>query len=1014
MRSILLAVVALFLAAPSYGLDPTRYLSQYGHTAWRLQDGAFAGAPDAIAQTTDGYLWLGTQSGLLRFDGVRFVPFAPPTTERLFYPSIVSLLGTKDGSLWIGTGTGLYRLKEGGFTALELRGQINDIHEDAKGDVWIVRARAGEEAPALCKVRGTESKCYGKDEGVPVPFAGELASDVLGNIWVGSTIQLVRWPRNTSSFTYTLPGMPGNAVLDGISALAPLPDGSILVGARYHGVGLQILSNDHWKAYALPGFDGRSLAVTALLLDRENSLWIGTQDEGIYRVVAGKVDRFRGADGLSGDTVANFYEDHEGNVWVVTPNGIDRFRNMSVVSFSKHEGLSADMVHAVLAARDNTIWLGNGGALDSLNQDQVSSIAGPRLPGKTTTSLLEDHEGRLWVGIDDQLAVLTNGKFIPIKKKDGRPTGTVISMAEDSDHNIWAHVLPNALLRIKEDQVQEEIPGSKIPYTYTIVPDPQGGIWLGFSEDRLARYHDGQLQIFTSEQPPPRGTVSSIVISADGFVLGGSGRGLIALHSGTVHTLTAKNGLPCERIDSMLSDNQKNLWLYMRCGLVEISAADLAAWWKAPDATVNFRSFDAFDGVHPGHPPFQPTAAAAPDGRLWFANENVIQVIDPLHLRRNTLPPPVHIEQVVADRKIYSSNRDLNLPALTKDLRIDYTALSFVVPEKVRFRYRLDGHDRAWEEAGTRRQAFYSDLGPGDYQFHVIAANNDGIWNEAGASLRVSVAAAWYQTQSFKVLCVLLGGFLVWCIYHVRVRQLAATMGARFDERMAERTRLAQELHDTLLQTIQGTKMVADDALDESTDFERMRATMRRVSQWLGQATQEGRAALSSLRVSVTSRNDLAEAFRRAADDCLIHRAMEVNLSVIGEPREMHPIARDEVYRIGYEAIRNACSHSGGTRLTIQLTFAQDLSLRVSDNGTGMDIRIAEHGKDGHFGLRGMHERAARIGGKISISSSAESGTDISLVVPGKIIFRGMHERPKSLLAKIKDAVLRRTPSDPS
>jgi signal transduction histidine kinase len=193
-----------------------------------------------------------------------------------------------------------------------------------------------------------------------------------------------------------------------------------------------------------------------------------------------------------------------------------------------------------------------------------------------------------------------------------------------------------------------------------------------------------------------------------------------------------------------------------------------------------------------------------------------------------------------------------------------------------------------------------------------------------------------------------------------------------------------------------------------------MRATMRRVSQWLGQATQEGRAALSSLRVSVTSRNDLAEAFRRAADDCLIHRAMEVNLSVIGEPREMHPIARDEVYRIGYEAIRNACSHSGGTRLTIQLTFAQDLSLRVSDNGTGMDIRIAEHGKDGHFGLRGMHERAARIGGKISISSSAESGTDISLVVPGKIIFRGMHERPKSLLAKIKDAVLRRAPSDPS
>jgi signal transduction histidine kinase len=317
-------------------------------------------------------------------------------------------------------------------------------------------------------------------------------------------------------------------------------------------------------------------------------------------------------------------------------------------------------------------------------------------------------------------------------------------------------------------------------------------------------------------------------------------------------------------------------------------------------------------------------------------------MIDPAHLAPNSIPPPIHIEEVVADRKTYSPVQGLRLPSLLRDLEIDYAALSFVAPQRVRFRYKLEGHDTKWQEPGTRRQAFYNDLRPGKYKFRVIACNNDGVWNEEGATLDFSVAPAWFQTNLFRFLCFAFGVFLLWAIYRLRVRQVASVISARFDERLAERTRMARELHDTFLQTIQGSKLVADDALDPSTDLVRMRRAMEQLSAWLEQAMREGRAALNSLRSSTTEKNDLAEAFRRATENGSMPGSMQATFSVVGDAREMHPIVRDEVYRIGYEAIRNAYTHSRATRLDVELRYAQDLALRVRDNGVGIDPSTAE------------------------------------------------------------------------
>jgi signal transduction histidine kinase len=356
--------------------------------------------------------------------------------------------------------------------------------------------------------------------------------------------------------------------------------------------------------------------------------------------------------------------------------------------------------------------------------------------------------------------------------------------------------------------------------------------------------------------------------------------------------------------------------------------------------------------------------------------------------------PAVHVEEVIADGKAYPLDADVKLPALTRNLEIRYTALSFVQPQKVRFRYELEGHDDGWQDAGTRRQAFYDDLHPGRYHFRVIACNNDGVWNETGAAFSFSVSPAWFQTYWFRIFCAAATLLVIWAAYRMRVRQVARHMSARFDDRLAERTRIARDLHDTLLQTIHASQLVADHALGPSSDPIRMRQQLEKLSTWLERAAGEGRAALNSLRTSSSEVNDLAEALRRAVEECRIQSSMETSFSVHGSARDMHPIVRDEIYRIGYEAIRNACAHSQGARLQVDLAYAKELTLCVLDDGVGISRDVTEEGRAGHFGLAGMRERAARIVGKLTITTSLGSGTEVKLVVPGEIVYRGAHGNP--------------------
>jgi signal transduction histidine kinase/ligand-binding sensor domain-containing protein len=993
VASTLLSMVVL--SGTAGALDPHRLISQYAHTVWRVQDGLPRG-PSAVTQTSDGYIWIAAGRALLRFDGVRMTTVPSQNSFPTENAGINSLLGTEDGSLWMATYSGLYRLKDGIGFSFPIQGGVQNIIAGSGGTVWFTEyINHGLGTGLLCEITGNDLRCHDERGGKVI---SDLTQDSFGNIWFGCQM-LCRWSHG--SVNYFLQDEMNHPSNFGVVGLAASSDGSVWVALDGTGpnAGVGQLRDGQFVSYTAPGFDGTKVRATALFLDRRQTLWIATGAQGLYHIHDGSADHFGAAQGLSSDAVASIFEDREGSLWVATEGGVDLFRDLPVANFSSVEGVHNDP-SAILSRGDGSVWVGSAAGLSIIHAGSVSPIA--KADGQLihdVDALLDDHSGRLWLAINQTLVTYQAGKFSKIQGLDGHPLGSVgdiPSLCEDIDGNIWALAqdLPKQvhhLLQIRGRRLQADIEVTNIiPQAHFLAPDPAGGLWIGTLDGKLFHFLHGVAKLVSNGRTGGRSvTMGSFSIDTDGVLWGATTRGLYRWERGSLSVLDSHNGLPCSSFGAAIKDASGSLWLSANCGFLQIPTADVASWSVRPDGQVTAAVLGPLDGADPGFftKRVQPNSARSPDGRLWFIGSSTVQMIDPAHLYKNTIPPPVHVEDLIADGKTYSTASPISLPPLTRDFQIDYTALSFVLPQRMAFRYMLDGRDRSWQDPGLRRQAFYNDLPPGGYRFRVIASNNDGVWNRVGASLEFRIAPAWYQTQWFRLATGLLILLLLAALYRLRVRQIGKAMNARFDERLAERTRIARELHDTFLQTIQGSKLVADDALNPATDLPRMRQAMVTLSAWLGRATDEGRAALNSLRSSATEVNDLAESFRRAIDECRMHSGMEATLEVVGEIQPMHPVVRDEVYRIGYEAIRNACVHSHAERLWVELSYLKDLSLLVRDNGAGMDLTIAEKGKAGHYGLTGMRERAVRIAAKLTIKSVASEGTSIELVVPGGIIY---------------------------
>jgi signal transduction histidine kinase/ligand-binding sensor domain-containing protein len=993
------------LAATAWAVDPHTLISQYGHTAWRTQDGIVSN-PGSITQTTDGYIWIRVGSGLTRFDGVKFTPWTAPKGQSLAGSGISYLLGGRDGSLWIGTYNGLSRLRNGelfNYTIKPGSPGVSAIIEDHAGAIWLTRYRVNDGKGSLCQVVGDALRCYGEKDGNPGRYGLGLAEDGAGSLWFGCKM-LCRWAPGSFS-VYFREQLKNQSF--GVIAVAGGPSGSVwaALDGTGPGLGVRYYSNGKWASYVIPGFNGSTVRSQALFVDRNQTLWVGTQSQGLYRIHDGVADHYGSANGLSGDTVGAIYEDKEGNLWVTTEGGLDMFRDRPIVTFSPHEGLIGSDISSILELSNSSVWVGRDGALDIIRAGRVSAITADHgLPGQNVKALFQDHTGQIWLGIDNTLAAYKLGSIFDIKKPIDRPlthAGSTLALSEDVDGNIWALTSIDAtrelhLLRISGRSVKQDIRVGNVIRAAFLAADRNAGIWLSSTQGKFVHYRAGKAETVFSLGSEEVG-VKSFSVDSDNAVWSATGQGLYRWKDGRLSVMDSRNGLPCSSIISMIKDNYGSFWLYAKCGLLKIPASDWATWVKFPESKMSVKTFDTLDGAQPSYTVGQPLVSKSADGRLWFASGDNVQMIDPSRTYANVIPPPVYVEEVIADRKNYLPGVGLRLPALTRDLEIDYTALSFSVPQKVRFRYKMEGRDAGWQEPGTRRQAFYTDLRPGKYRFRVIACNNDGLWNEEGATLDFSVAPAWYQTNWFRVACAATLLMLLYLLYQLRVRQLHHQFSIGLEARVDERTRIARELHDTLLQSFQGL-MLRFQTVDEMlparpTDAKKaLEGALDRADQ----AISEGRDAITDIRTSTLASHDLAKSITALMTNLSEELAAgnrgsaTFRVLVEGAPRAVPPILEDEIYRIARESLRNAFRHAQARHIETEITYGESLRLRFRDDGKGIDPSVVKHGgRSGHWGLPGMRERAKQIGAQLEVWSELGAGTEVELSIPGSIAYEG-------------------------
>lgn len=989
---------ALAWAPPARATGPSLDVSQYEHTAWTSDAALSDGDIGSIAQTSDGYLWFGTRFGVVRFDGLRSLPWRPPHGAALPDRRIRALLGTRDGSLWIGTLRGLATFTQGTLVTHDrLQGKtVNALVEDGDGTVWAggTGGAGDQERAFLCAFRASASECHG-DDGRFGRTISALYRDRRGALWVAGADQVWRW---SAAAAVAFPVASG---IDALQHLTGTPEGAIIAAA---GNQLLTIQDDRVGQRNLDSTT-RELAFNRVLSDRDGALWLAAADSGLFHVRGDRLDRFTQSEGLSGDYVTALFEDREGNVWTATTSGIDRFRPPAAVMHSRAQGVRGRVV-SVLSASDGAVWASSTAGLYRLTGGRVEMVR----PGPAVT-LFEDRRGRIWSATDHELGYLEDDRFVALH---GVPPGYIDGLTGDADGNVWIVHRAAGIFRLRLDGSVEhtpwpdldEAPGGRPDavsgQVSAATTDPtDGSLWVGRVSGRVTNVSHGKVRrLLGAPAPDELGRIRHIGIDADGTFWLSARTGLHRVRDGRTVRLDSTNGLPCDRMYSTTA-NDRFLWLYMECGLVQLARRDLDTWAEphgpAPASAVRVTHY--WDGLRYMKTSsigsriadvsfMNPKADVASDGRVWLATQDGVAVVDPARMPFNRVPPPVVVQQIVSDGTTYERRPDLRLPPRQRNLEIEYAGLSLTAPEKVQFRYRLDGRDTAWQDAGNRRRAFYTDLPPGRYRFHVIAANNSGVWNEQGDAIEFSIAPAWWQTPLFRVGVAAVIALLLFGLYRLRVERLSREFSSALDARVNERLRISRELHDTLLQSFQGSLLKFHAAA--SLLPAQPAVAKRRLEDVILQAEQaivEGRDTVRGLRSSTVTTSDLADDLLALRDEATVDGTSglvpELRVEVDGAPRDLVPLVRDEVQRIAGEAVRNAFRHSGARRVAVCIRYGpRRFELTVFDDGKGIGADVlAKGGRAGHYGLRGMEERAHVAGGTLALKTEINRGTEVTLAI---------------------------------
>jgi signal transduction histidine kinase/ligand-binding sensor domain-containing protein len=998
-RSVTLYLgLLLFLSLPTraWTLDPLQPLKQMHHTSWTAKDGLI-GSVLALAQTNDGFLWIGTDHGLFSFDGVTFRRFEPaaedatPLAVRAFKDSVTALKASPDGGLWIGYSSGgITYLKAGRITdfGLNQRGTMgflgSPIHAIAlshEGTLWAANSR------------GVGYRLAGAWHVVPFdPFRGSMESDALlfdreGTLWASAADRILVLRKGHTTFQDT--GIRANQV----PSLAEAPDGTIW-----------FVDGHHVRCYR-PGHPDPENALqpersfAQILFDSHGTLWIANDE--VTRVATAWRSRaslgsgepgtesLTHTDGLTSSLAQAVLEDLEGNIWIGTQGGLDRFRHRNLSwlplgpgehSFSLAEGLHGDVWAwaRYTTPRSPHAERVQDGAL--LNQGPATVRLTYR-PPSGTVYLATNVALWKWDGVTFSRIAALPPEYDP----------QVTALAETSVGKLWISTMRNNALSFTPSQgwqyweIFPENPHSRANSAYV---DRDDVVWMTFPYGGVVSFDGHGQHIYPVEEAFALGSLHKVVGRGSEIWIAGKA-GLAFLNGSQFHMLSVDGSTQLGAIYEVVPTPADGLWLSTESGIIHLPEAEIQAAMIKPDHRVSYSQFDLVSDL-PEQLQDDGSSGAirTQDGLLWFATTNGVMRIDPSHIVINRIPPPVSIHAVTADGISYSPYQDIRLPALAKNLRFDYTALSLTIPERVRFRYKLEGLDKDWQDAGTRRQAFYTNLAPGRYTFHVLACNNDGVWNETGARLNIYLRPAFFQTYWFIALSGALCVALVWLLYRRRVHYEIAQVERNLNARLEERARISRELHDTLLQGFQGLAFRLGTIMKHLPSGDRAVKEMADALDRADDVLVEGRRRVRDLRSTSVNEQSLSKVLEAYLEDASQHSRIRWSVEVEGSSRSLDTIVSDEVYYIAKEALTNAFQHSKASTILVKLIYDPTrFRLVVQDDGIGIPKALIQVGKENHWGLAMMRERAGGIGGTLEISNLQEPGTKVELRIPSRIAY---------------------------
>ena len=969
---ILMMVVGCCCSAAS-ALDPLLDLSQFSRQMWLTENGLPQNTVHSITQTENGYIWIATEEGLARFDGVRFTVFDKQNTPELKSNDIRVLLEDRSGALWAGTAAGLIRFADGKFTGFTMRDglpsdRIDAICEDAENALWVATSGG---------IAQFKNGIFRNAPDLPGQSVAALFADREGTLWIGSAAGLARYKNGTITRYTVAEGLSSNSV----ASIAQELNGRLWIGTAN---GLSRIEGSQFVNYTTR--DGLpSNRITSLAVDREGSVWIGTGG-GLTRFANNQFSNFHAGEGLAGEIILSIFQDREGSVWAGTEaGGLTLLKDKKFTTYTAKDGLGNDLVKSIYEDRLHNIWIGtNGGGLSLLKDGKVSTYTtADGLSSNVVLALSGDNEGNLWIGTPDGLNRFRDGNFRVYTSADGLANDFVRSVYADRQGTLWIGTRGGLTRRTGEHfDVYTTADGLPDDFVGTIYEDAEANLWIG-TLGGLSKFKDGKFATYTMRDGLTSNAVTALADDGGGGLwIGTSSGGLNRLKQGKFASYTTQNGFPDDVIYSILEDQQNNLWFSSNKGIFRIGKKELDEFADGTTGSFAPVVYGPPDGMITrecsggGHP----AAAHGGDGRLWFATIKGVAMIDPGRIKLNDQPPVVTIEQVRVDDEPVNPAGRIELAPGKSRLDFYYTAPSFVAPEKVRFKYRLEGFDHDWIDGGTRRVAYYTNLRPGRYKFRVMAANNDGVWSPVGAVFDVYLKPHFYQTYWFYSLCILLLALVGWQLYRLRVRRVASQFGAV----LAERNRIAREIHDNLAQEMLGISVeleVVARTMPSSADVARTHLDKTRLL--VREAIAEARRYVWDLRSQALDKHDLASALSDTARRLTAESRVQAKVEVSGTFRPLSPMIEGDLLRIGQEAINNAVRHAEAQNILVSLRFdATRVQLSVHDDGRGFDYQASNNGDSKNFGLVGMRERAARIGGTLKIASSEGQGTEVLVNVP--------------------------------